>query len=195
MKIPLPTRAIALLSGILLLNVVFPTFSQGQDEPRKLVLPKLDRETTLETAEINLHSENSDFYKNVQAAHSPFTIKREEVVVIEDTPEGPREVIREKEPPKPKDLPDAVILRSVADRLNPKGSLVTSRRSLLLFANGGKLVVGDTIPTKVRGKEYVIVVHSITASEYTLRLNDVQTTRSFKITSANSSVTRDSGND
>ena len=195
MKISLPTGAVTLLCGIFLLSLITPALLRGQDEKPRLVLLKTDRQKTLDTAEAILHSEIPDFYENLKAAHSPFIVKPEEEVVVEETPEGPKEVLRPKKPPKPKDLPDAVILKSVADRLKPKGSLVTSRRSLLLFPNGGKLRVGDTIPVTVRGKEYEIVVQAITSNDYTLRLNEAVATRSFRITSSKSTITRDSGND
>ena len=156
----------------------------GQDEPPRLVLPKKNREEVLEKAENILHSENPGFLTALLTMHSPFLPPQEEVVeVVEETPQGLKVVAKPKAPKAPPKIPDADILRYVADRLNPKGSLVTSRRSLLLFSNGGKLSVGGSIPTTVRGKAYNIIVAAITPNDYTLRLNEARITRFFKITS------------
>ena len=166
----------------------------GQDEPPRRMLLKQNREAVLEKAENILHSENPGFLTALQTMHSPFLPPQEEVVeeeVVQETPEGPKKVTRPIAPKAPPEIPDADILRYVADRLNPKGSLVTSRRSLLLFSNGGKLTVGGSIPTTVRGKAYNIIVADITPNDYTLRLNEAQITRSFKITSSKGAVRKD----
>ncbi len=179
-------------AGFILLGLGLAPLLIGQDEPPRPVLLKKDRESVLENAENILHAENPGFLTTLLETHSPFLPPLEEVVeVVQETPEGPRIVTKPVAPKAPPKIPDADILRYVADRLNPKGSLVTSRRSLLLFPNGGKLTVGGSIPTKVRGKDYTIIVADITPNNYTLRLNEARITRSFKITSSKGAVRKD----
>ncbi len=184
------------LIGNYLLILVSSGFLQAQDETLKLVILNENREKMVQNAGAILNSEDPEFYTSLRSALSPFIQPEEEPVEEEaDTGVVADNTIRPKPQAKPKDLSNEVILRSVAGRLNPKGSLVTSRRSLLLFPNGGKLTVGDVIPTNSRGKEYKIVVSAITPNSYTLRLNEAEITKSFKITTSKDSViSRDSGN-
>ncbi len=181
--------------GCYLLMALVPIHLEAQDDKTRRVLSNNVRTDTLEDAEGILRAENPEFNARLESVDSPFAIKVIPVEPVEaQADDVPVPVTPGVAPPPrrpPSAIPDATILKSVADRLNPKGSLVTSRRSLLLFANGGRLTVGDSIPAKVRGKDYKIIVTSITPNDYTLTLNDAEITRSFKIISSKSSMTLD----
>ena len=166
---------------VLLVAVLLtPGYLQGQEEAPKLVSNKSGREATLVKAEALLKLEDREFLARIPDTNNPFELYVEPVTTVDE--ETGKTVVVEQpkiKAPEPPKISDETVLRSVAKSLKPRGSLVTSRKSLLLLANGRSLSEGDAISVKVRGEPFSVVVKEITTKYYTLTLNEAEVTMYF----------------
>lgn len=158
--------------GILILTfATLPSYGQ----PAGTVVPAKHRTELIISLEKALATPPAtEFTQSLQGIKNPFVREMPEKAVvvsddnIEEIPEQQREVI----------LADKVILEAAANNLRPQGALETAERSLLR-TNRGLLRVNDTIKVSVNGREYTVVVHEITAEDYTLRTGDTLYKSSF----------------
>ncbi len=170
-------RGIVVFSFISLFLGLSRSEVSGQGEPPKKVSQKSNREAALDSVEAILNFEDAVFLEKIAAAKHPF--EPEVVETVQPADKIVRPDIKPTTVRPAGRLPPEAVLRSVAKRLKPKGSLVTSRRSVLLLANGVRLTVGDVLPVRIRGETYNIEVSSITERDYTLSLKGVEVTKNF----------------
>jgi hypothetical protein len=156
--------------------VILPLVLSGQEEKPKYVTLIKNRKATLELADEILDSEDSTIKERIGKTRNPFKIYVEPKVykARPSVVSGPAPA-----PVAAKRLPDEIVVKAVADQINPTGAVVISSKGILMFANGGRLSVGATVPAKIRGETYNVVVSKITADDFTLKLNDAEYTKSI----------------
>ena len=164
--------------GVLLtaIAVISPLVLSGQDEKPKFVTLIKSRKATLELANKVLDSGDSAVKERIGKTRNPFELYVEPKKYVARPPvdSGPAPV-----PVAAERLPDEIVVKAVADQMNPTGAVVVGDKAILMFANGGRLSVGSRVPAKVRGETYDVVVSDITANDFTLKLNDEEFTKSI----------------
>ena len=155
-----PVCVVLFLSALLGLPVAL-----AQEEP-PLIGKMADREELLELSEQLLDSGDPTFYERVLDLPNPYMVhveKRVEVV----GPGGAVEVVSNE-------LPDLTVLKIVADRMKPKGSLIMGGKRVLLLEKSGKLTLGDVIPITIRNVTYKVIIADISDRTYTIKLNETE---------------------
>jgi len=159
----LPVCLVLFLSALLGLSVAMA--QEEPEEPPK-IKKKADRQELLELSEQLLDSGDSTFFERVLEIYSPYLIFVEKRVEVVGTDGVVVPVLNE--------LPDMAVLKIVADRLKPKGSLIMGGKRVLLLEKSGKLTLGDTIPITIRKVTYEVILSGISDKTYTIKLNDTE---------------------
>lgn len=119
----------------------------------------------LEVPNYNLQTINLFIYKE--------KTEEEEEEVIEEIIELPPE-------PAPVEKPTAdyslLVLRSVGKSIKPEGSLQSKGQFVLCIQEGRIIKVGDVLDAKFKGKNYRIILKSITRNRFTLQTNGKELT-------------------
>jgi len=159
----LPVCVVLFLSALLGLSVVM-----AQEEPPEppTIVKKADRQDLLVLSEQLLDSGDSAFFERVLDLYSPYLVFVEKRVEVVD---AAGVVV-----PVSDELPDMAVLKILADRLKPKGSLIMGGKRVLLLEKSGKLTLGDAIPITIRNVTYEVILSEITDKTYTIKLNETE---------------------
>jgi len=159
----LPVCLVLFLSALMGLSV-----AMAQEEPPEppMIGKMADRQELLVLSEQLLDSGDSAFFERVLDISNPYLIFVEKRVEVVGTDGVVVPVLNE--------LPDMAVLKIVADRLKPKGSLIMGGKRVLLLEKSGKLTLGDTIPITIRKVTYEVILSEISDKTYTIKLNDTE---------------------
>jgi len=156
------------------LALVSPAVSGQTDKPSYVTLIK-KRVATIDAGKAILESRDTDVEAQIPETRNPFVAWKPKYVPPPTTDLGSDE----PPPPPPPDPPiaDDVVVKAVANQMNPTGALVAGEKAILMFANGGRLSVGSAVPATIKGRTYKVIVSRITAGDFTLQLNDAEFTK------------------
>ncbi len=154
-----PACVVLFLSALLGLSV-----ARAQEEPPRIG-KMADRQELLELSEQLLESGDPAFFERALDLPSPYLVHVEKRVEVVGA--GVEEVVSNE-------LPDLAVLKIVADRIKPKGSLIMGGKRVLLLENSGKLTLGDTIPITISKVTYKVIVSDISDKTYTIKLNETE---------------------
>ena len=175
--------------------------AQEDADAAKRVLLKEDREATLAKMGAILKPAETDFDERIGEVLNPFELYQEPepvmepepVAVVDSLPTLPTAAPVAKK--KDDAVPPGAILRTVANLLKPRGSMIVGTNKIMFSAKGARLKEGDELPLKIRGKPYVVVVDTITQRDYTLRLGGETLTKPYQSGLSKGSIKFDSKNE
>ncbi|MGF1450196.1 MAG: hypothetical protein ACFB20_12375 [Opitutales bacterium] len=148
------------------------------------------RSAIIDQASAILEKDYDVLWARCEELPNPFVWIEEEPEEVDEAPAPVVAEVIQPVAPKPRIIPDHVVLPLVARKFQPKGVMALGARHVLLTP-AGKKVEGDVLKATINQKTYIIVISSISANEVVLTLNNSTFTKQLSPSGPSSYLTKD----